>query len=723
MSQVIERVKKFELSHFKGYSRDKGPYIFDTDADIVLLMGPNGFGKTSFLEALTLVLTGFCGSGGPRTLEEFLELFRPVTLKESDKLTRIYLETRTRDRVDPTGKSDRVFGLAWDGEGRLHHTTGSEHDSFPGTAPSAYIFDEKMHVAAPSGPDGPFPMFLPFHPWEKPASRAELHARLCAFFQERIRFQFDQLATGDTVRDVLEPVQPEIQALIDQLNSVVEALKAEIEAYESPSQEEGEALKGEFRDGVIQFMDPYNRYSALNNRWPRIPERFESGHNAMDFFNQVLQDLGRGNLKDIGDITRTLNRELQQGEHGIRQWLAAARKRDTEKTEKGKQLQEKLDQLRKRQKAVSVRFPRLEKELGLFAPESGQGADALTVFETLAENGRRWGSCLLSDPLEQKNHRLQDIRKAFDRVDVHAAMQCRDVLAEWLKPRQKAKNEIDFLEEQIQKIEKKRDQEIISREIKEGENIRDAFKQVLPAFCDIWKKAVDHEEKRQSQAQRKKAADSLRPEMEAASGLLRLLEEDTDISEELEEQLSEMIRKVSSRFRFTPKFLPLKLEFLPIEEKQKQKQISLQTPSGLGLNHFSTGQKAQVGVSLLVSQNLLLSRYLVHQVILLDDVTTAYDLSNLTRESLLWRQLAYGSRDNPEGARQLFISTHHEDLTNKLVELLAPPHGGSLHLIHFKDWHPDTGPVYDTYSVVPSAEGKQERISQLARDLKKTVNF
>ncbi|NLJ25218.1 MAG: AAA family ATPase, partial [Firmicutes bacterium] len=49
-------MKSIELTGFRGFC---GPSrSLDTDGDIVLITGPNGYGKTSLIDALCLLLTG-----------------------------------------------------------------------------------------------------------------------------------------------------------------------------------------------------------------------------------------------------------------------------------------------------------------------------------------------------------------------------------------------------------------------------------------------------------------------------------------------------------------------------------------------------------------------------------------------------------------------------------------------------------------------------------------
>ena len=49
------RLKELEIGNFRAY---RGRRKFDLDADLIVLFGPNGFGKTSFFDAIDFVSTG-----------------------------------------------------------------------------------------------------------------------------------------------------------------------------------------------------------------------------------------------------------------------------------------------------------------------------------------------------------------------------------------------------------------------------------------------------------------------------------------------------------------------------------------------------------------------------------------------------------------------------------------------------------------------------------------
>lgn len=143
------------------------------------------------------------------------------------------------------------------------------------------------------------------------------------------------------------------------------------------------------------------------------------------------------------------------------------------------------------------------------------------------------------------------------------------------------------------------------------------------------------------------------------------------------------------------------------EEELISARARLVYEDGRGLAELSSGQQSQAAVAMLVAQNLLvaqaqppLDRGMPHRVLLLDDVSSSYDLTNLVRESILWRQLAY--TDNPSLKRQVFISSHHEDLTNLLLDQLAPPKGYRMKVLRFVSWSLKDGPGIECFDVEPS---------------------
>jgi len=118
--------------------------------------------------------------------------------------------------------------------------------------------------------------------------------------------------------------------------------------------------------------------------------------------------------------------------------------------------------------------------------------------------------------------------------------------------------------------------------------------------------------------------------------------------------------------------------------------------------HFSEGQKAQIATAWMITQRELAhaaSNYICfpHRIIILDDPSATFDMTNLHSQAILLRQLAY--HPDPEKRYQLFIVSHHEGFTSKLLDLLCPPEGCSMKLLRFKNWTPKEGPEVELFEV------------------------
>jgi hypothetical protein len=130
----------------------------------------------------------------------------------------------------------------------------------------------------------------------------------------------------------------------------------------------------------------------------------------------------------------------------------------------------------------------------------------------------------------------------------------------------------------------------------------------------------------------------------------------------------------------------------------------------LDLANLSTGQKTLVCVALALALNLLARDALKHSVIILDDFGTALDLAQLPAFAFLVRALAYSPE--PLYRRQIVLASHHEDMTDRFIDLLAPPQGGATGgrlLVHaFEEWTLEEGPTFTTYELRDGSAGGDE---------------
>ena len=117
------RLKQLEISNFRAY---RGSFEFDLDADLIVLFGPNGFGKTSFFDAIDFACTGGVarfdkrfGHKTDRLLKALKHLDSPIddsfikvkALTDGREVTiERYMKYRTNAHVDRT-TSDRTKTL------------------------------------------------------------------------------------------------------------------------------------------------------------------------------------------------------------------------------------------------------------------------------------------------------------------------------------------------------------------------------------------------------------------------------------------------------------------------------------------------------------------------------------------------------------------------------------------------------------------------------------
>lgn len=177
-------------------------------------------------------------------------------------------------------------------------------------------------------------------------------------------------------------------------------------------------------------------------------------------------------------------------------------------------------------------------------------------------------------------------------------------------------------------------------------------------------------------------------------------------------KLLENMNRLLASFHFPKGFLPIKIENNGTEKNPKW---SFKTKSEIGFESLSTGQRTQLAICWTINLNLALSNDLGHRVIAFDDFTTSLDMNQLIPSAVLLRKLAYAN-DSDKWKRQVIVTSHHEDLTNRLLDFLLPPEGKSMKVIQFEDWLPESGPKFKCYNVDMESvgnEGLEEAIKRI----------
>ncbi|ADI00998.1 hypothetical protein Slip_0207 [Syntrophothermus lipocalidus DSM 12680] len=186
--------------------------------------------------------------------------------------------------------------------------------------------------------------------------------------------------------------------------------------------------------------------------------------------------------------------------------------------------------------------------------------------------------------------------------------------------------------------------------------------------------------------------------------------------DEVIKDLEGIVNHVLKCFRLVDGIWPVRFGVKRERSRKSGSFLGVCAADGRPLSAFSTGQKAQLGLAMLLGFNYCLNSYIGHNIIALDDVTTAFDMAQLPRTAALIRQIAYAT-DDASARRQVFIVSHHEDLTNRLLDFLIPPQGKKMRILNFVNWTRDKGPQIEQREVVPglkaSAENRKKFVDAL----------
>lgn len=178
-------------------------------------------------------------------------------------------------------------------------------------------------------------------------------------------------------------------------------------------------------------------------------------------------------------------------------------------------------------------------------------------------------------------------------------------------------------------------------------------------------------------------------------------------------EIAGVLTDVLRRFRLVDGVLPIELR---AEGPASEQTLCYRLGQGRSLRSLSAGQQAQFGLAQMVALNLAFSRRLGHRVLLFDDVITAFDLAQLVPTCVLLRQLAYGGPETGEtqtgdaqDRRQIILSSHREDLTNRLIDLLLPPRNRSLKVVTLTRFEAGRGPGCEIYEATAGADTAEVR--------------
>jgi len=706
------RAEKLEIQNFRAFpakrdmqTNEPRPFELDFKADVVLVSGPNGVGKTSLADALN------------------------VTLNRSPFDARVLWER---------GEARAVWRNGGDGHVRLNSDPRvdakelGEPKGKPAGTPLA-AFATVFYQADPT-----FRL-------DEYASRARANA---PSWIDQVRSQLDQVAAS--IRKKVASYQPRNVPSKDEESARRDAITKKM--YIACDGGEDGRLKDEvnkvFRNngtvradwrcalaGVVDMpgAQPYDALEELAKRigddiakrQPKPAAAEARLHRAPPWPNVTGRDLvlrfirkgDSGRLETIGDewLVPIGNAGAAQM---LRRWAAEEKARAKARQTAITELAPAVERVRPREGAASF-----EERLLSLASEAGAWLDAAKALEVHVPERMREVVAQLAEEretlnreamqfrhdaaakVEQRRTEFREAGQSVHRADeVEAAVLLGEAIAEDEVALRRIEEILDGREvirlaELRSAYEQKRGTEERVVERVEGDDAK--RETVLLAAVREWarfeREAEQWERERQGAEAYIEANKAAEPYLKVVDELKRrngLLDAPPLSAEELE-KISKLANQVLEITALGRKWR--------IDVSAKRQEVELwfeswdDASSRVQFPNLSTGQRTLVCIALALAFNLLAEDIIQHDVLVFDDIGTALDLAQLPALAFILRGLAYAPAGLP--GRQIVLASHHEDMTTRFIDLLAPPPGQNRSLlVHaFEEWGLDEGPSIATY--------------------------
>ena len=620
-----------------------------------MITGPNGNGKSSFIEALTLALTGFHPEAEDKVPDHFFhygaseftveieaEHGEPITLKVT--------------------KGEKRFGLENGLEIKRKQLS-------------------EMQKSYKEGSD-------------------KLLFRLTSFLPEYVRLLFDEEATQKERKDEMSPA--------DVLSELFDPLPMAVRTLLRTLPERQDKIKGEIKKIEKKKLEMQNNAKHLeqNPDWPeKLVKTINPLLQALDIKEAKLPSIEeKDTIKRQVSLYSNLQQQLEQGlstgidfsENGMQELYNEIKRKIEDKygeidLEELKEEQKRLLKQKEKIEEMSIEYNEyLEKLRSVFEPLADKSFLSRCVDTLRSEAG------------------FNDIAEEIRLVDPDKAERFRKVIRIKGMP-SKGKDQIDKeLEEIDKKIENARKYLPYHEQLEEFKGFVDENRNMLDtvsSFLNLYNESKSSEED----------LSRLEEKQEQLEGLESFLDNQQKLSEKFMETFNKAINKVLKRFAMTRG-----LEAVTIDRRDSggpgykihaEENDQCEKQDRRSLQCFSLGQRAQIGLAWMVASRELVENSedidFPHRAIVLDDPTATFDMTNLMSHVLLCRQLAY--HPEPDKRYQLFIVSHHEEFTDRLLDQLCPPGKGcSMRLLRFTDWTPKDGAKIKCFKVEPAPGDMEE---------------
>ncbi|MEW5944818.1 MAG: AAA family ATPase [bacterium] len=750
------RIAKIAIENFKSFRETRE---IDLDADVVLLSGVNGTGKTSLLEAIEVALTMKYETrlGGNLDGKEY-----PCALvnKFSENPNNAKaLITVTFHNVEQTNNSTEkeIRKISVDRQDGIKFIDGLKSD------------DEILRI---------------------------MTRKACFFYQDAINkmLSMDDEITKD-ILDRIVPLPPEFEYLFNESNFLKDKYsKSLYEGWEDPYD-----LQNRKQDNLRIFEDLYNRYSSKNkismfkrdgkllSGYEKILKKyckFAEGSKDEDTPIRVIEVI-KGNLsKEIKEFKKQAFEEKPKREEKDKLKEDLSEKNVKERM-KGKLqiLGDKiLTPLSIREEMIDIGpFDDIQNSINELVNEISNIEEQISLIThdvSIQDQGFSGvyklsiGSLHLLYSMREalKGEKPDDVlnkladkgiinHEALKGNGLEKAREDIEILLEELKDKNNnLRRKREELNEKLEVLKKKEKRSIELKEQQQtSELIQELFRKVFPRGGDLPTKTDPDTEK--EIVDKQKILDMLEKEGDVVSETseiivpkheqLEMLEKMLNISNELKSILAkektieshEKLKSVKDKIEGVAEFIrpntlvEVKSEILDskvmdtfkkrmsyffqkfsvndtirqevtIDRKTKRGKSGIEIKfRDIGvLNLLSSGQLNTLSMALTLAINYGYDA-IPYNVICIDDVSSTVDLNNLAACAALIRSVAYNS--DPKYRRQVIISTHHDEMTTRMVPLLLPPryYGDrgkdkceyNLKLVEFKGWSKEKGPQVESY--------------------------
>lgn len=732
----IKRVKSIELTGFRGFC---GPSrSLDTDGDIVLITGPNGYGKTSLIDALCLLLTG-------HLYRERYPLVSTINNVQQGILkAKVITDTEPNSLTEIAATVDRTNKIKWEAG-----------------------------------------------PWEHKAPNDQrLAARASFFYQDILQYLFEEDAAEVVLEDFLITTPVSISAISgavknsrDKLDnfimnlSVGDAIPTESEVGERRAQLansfvfawESAAKSPHLNNCVDNFPSIPSltrKDGQMREQWEtsfaRLAEECSSGleqesalrGSPMDVLSCL--DLILRYLMQISARIDSAIREEQVAQKDIAGFLATIEDTDILLTdtelEHARLRVGKIEEMEQQLASQLDTIYSLERQ---FMSEAENDVGLVEIVDTLRDKGMQWldipkcgpeklavpsdvvqwldrtvkGMDEYEPPVEEQLHswikRLTQRRRALEKSRSDVAIKIRSIqesveascrVRDFSHQVPKLKSVIEQLKENGVSMVRGRELAMEPQpEVKFKDipvNPIDKVSESVRAWRKFEQKALEYEKQRRKS---KAYTTAWREATELRNALDDEYKQRTSITRNVElipsdsqEKFGQDVSSILDCFLCVPGIHPVTLE-----RRGTRRPWEIRSEDGRELASFSSGQKAQLAISVILALNAALRDMLWFEIIAFDDFTSALDMNQLPRLATLMRQVAYGvpdhSRDGTELKRQIFIVSHHEDLTNRLTGSLIPPKGRTMRLLNFVGWDPQSGPDIEQFELRAGSSAHEAR--------------